>query len=162
MTLPAVLLDEFHERSLQADLALALSLQSQEILRPDLRIVLMSATLDGDALRDFLGARLVTSEGRVFRSRCATSHSGTGARVEESVARTVLAALAADAGSILAFLPGAGDPPLSLDSESSALRPALNLIPLFGALASDEQGRRHHAGSCGPTEGGTRHFYCGE
>ena len=106
----AVLFDEFHERSLDADLGLALALDAQQGLREDLRLLVMSATLDGARVRSLLGdAPLVESEGRAYP--VATRYVGRdpGARIEDEVARVTLEALARESGSILVFLPGLGE-----------------------------------------------------
>lgn len=105
-----VIFDEFHERSLHADLGLALALQSRAILRNDLRLLVMSATLDGAPVSALLGqAPIVTSEGR--HHPVATRYVGArpGRRVEAAVAATVRTALSDEPGDVLAFLPGAGE-----------------------------------------------------
>ena len=103
----AVLFDEFHERSLDADLGLALALDAQAGLREDLRILVMSATLDGARVASLLGdAPVLYSEGRAFP--VVTHYLGydPNLRLEEQVGRAVLSALAQDSGSILVFCPG--------------------------------------------------------
>ena len=104
----AVLFDEFHERSLDADLALALALEAQAGLRPDLRLIVMSATLDTARTAALLpGARTIVSEGRTFPVE--TRHLGDAApvtRLEDRVGKAVLRATAEDEGDVLAFLPG--------------------------------------------------------
>ncbi|MCC6243637.1 MAG: ATP-dependent helicase HrpB [Gemmatimonadaceae bacterium] len=107
----AVVFDEFHERSLHADLGLALALETQEHLRPELRILIMSATLDGDqvarVLREPSGdVPVVRSDGRMYP--VVTHHRAPRAdeRIEASVARTVREALANETGDVLVFLPG--------------------------------------------------------
>lgn len=136
----AVVLDEFHERSLQADLALALTLQSQEILRPDLRIVVMSATLDGASVAGLLRAQTVTSEGREFPVEIRHVARRPEIRVEDAVARAIDGALARDAGSVLAFLPGTAEIHRTLDVlRGFSLPQDVKVIPLFGALSSGEQ-----------------------
>ena len=99
--------DEFHERSLHADLALALSLQVQEVLREDLRILIMSATLDGQDLAARLNAPVVRSEGRQFPVEVRYLVPDN-APVALQVVRGIRQALKVQAGDILAFLPGAG------------------------------------------------------
>jgi ATP-dependent helicase HrpB len=110
----AVLLDEFHERSLQGDLALALVLESQQALRPDLRVLVMSATLDGSAVAALLAddaghAPVVRSAGRMFP--VATHHRPPrrDERPERTVARVVREALETEPGDLLVFLPGAAE-----------------------------------------------------
>ena len=114
----AVLFDEFHERSLQADLGLALTLDAQAVLRDDLRVLAMSATLDGARvaalLADPLGtpAPVVTSEGRVYpvEVRWAPRRPDAGPHaLEGAVAAAVRSALAAHPGDVLVFLPGAAE-----------------------------------------------------
>jgi ATP-dependent helicase HrpB len=106
----AVLFDEVHERSLDSDFGLALALDAQGALRPDLRIVAMSATLDGARFSDLMdGAPVIESEGRSwpldvrYRSRTAD------ARIEDAVAAAIRASLRDDSGGILAFLPGVAE-----------------------------------------------------
>jgi len=107
----AILFDEFHERSLDGDLALALALEAQAAIRPDLRLIVMSATLDTVRVASLMpGARSVTSEGRSFP--VATRHLGDAPalrsheRAEDRVARAILQAIAEEPGDVLAFLPG--------------------------------------------------------
>jgi ATP-dependent helicase HrpB len=105
-----VIFDEFHERSIHADLGLALTLQTQELVRPDLRLLVMSATLDGAAVSALLGeAPIVTSEGRAFPVELRYLAPRAGVPVEALVASTIRRSLASDDGSILVFLPGAGE-----------------------------------------------------
>src|SRR5215470_19472600 len=106
----AVLFDEFHERSLDADLGLALALDAQRGLREDLKLLVMSATLDGARVAKLLGtAPAITGEGRAFPVE--TRYLGRDSRkgIEPQVADAVMRALAADPGSILVFLPGAAE-----------------------------------------------------
>ncbi len=103
-----VIFDEFHERSLPADLGLALTLQSQAILRPDLRILVMSATLEGGPVADLLGgAAVITSEGRSFPVETIHVTRRPGTQVEVAAAGTVRRALDEETGDVLVFLPGA-------------------------------------------------------
>src|SRR5579864_2878929 len=105
----AVLFDEFHERSLDADLGLALARDVQQGLREDLRIVVMSATIDGARVAELLGkAPVIASEGRAFpvETRYAGRDSGP---IEPQVADTIMRAMRAETGSLLAFLPGAAE-----------------------------------------------------
>jgi len=104
-----VIFDEFHERSLQADLALALCLQVQQVLRDDLRLLIMSATLDGDKLSALLGqAPIITSQGRQFPI---THHyiPETDSPLPVRMSKAILRALRENEGDLLAFLPGAGE-----------------------------------------------------
>ncbi|GIK81138.1 MAG: ATP-dependent helicase HrpB [Pseudorhodoplanes sp.] len=139
----AILFDEFHERSLDADLGLALALDVQRGLREDLKILVMSATLDGARVARLIGdAPVVESEGRAFPVE--TRHLGRDPRapVERQVADAVLRALRADPGSVLAFLPGAGE----IRRAEQLLRervddPAVDIVALYGALEAGVQDR---------------------
>jgi ATP-dependent helicase HrpB len=137
----AVLFDEFHERSIHADLGLALTLQTQELLRPDLRILVMSATLDGRAVSALLGnAPIVTSEGRRHTVEIRHLPTSTNARIEDAVAMSVRSALARDEGSILAFLPGQGEIRRTLSAlERGGLPDDVCLLPLYGDLSPAAQ-----------------------
>ncbi|PPD16239.1 MAG: ATP-dependent helicase HrpB [Methylobacterium sp.] len=134
--LAAVLFDEFHERSLDADFGLALALESQAALRPDLRLVVMSATLDDERLSALLGeAPVIRSEGRTYPVE--TRYLGRDAtkRIEEQLAGSILSALRSEPGSILAFLPGQGEIERVARLLEEARLPAdVDLCPLFGAL----------------------------
>ena len=132
----ALLFDEFHERSIHADFGLALALQTQELLRPELRILVMSATLDGAAVASLLrGAPIVTSEGRVHPVEIRHLAVRQNARIEDSVAAAVRTALARDDGSILAFLPGAPEIRRCLGLlERGALPGDVRVLPLYGDL----------------------------
>jgi ATP-dependent helicase HrpB len=131
-----LLFDEFHERSVQADLGLALSLQAQEVLRPDLRILVMSATLDGAAVSGVLGgAAVITSAGRLHPVEVRYVSRRDGQRPEAAVAAAVRHALTRDPGSVLAFLPGAAEirRTLALLDDGSLPRD-VRLHPLYGDL----------------------------
>src|SRR6185295_7703303 len=106
-----VILDEIHERSLEADLALALCLDAQAMLRPDLRLLAMSATLDGARLCAIMNAPIVESAGRMHpvEIRHAARDIPNARELPEAMARAIRAALAEDGGDILAFLPGMGE-----------------------------------------------------
>ena len=105
-----VVFDEFHERSLQADLGLALTLQSQSLLREDLKILVMSATLETEAVAALLGnAPVICSSGKNFPIQTYYLPRPAEGRVENNVAATVQAALQEQTGDILVFLPGAGE-----------------------------------------------------
>ncbi|MFL4989134.1 MAG: ATP-dependent helicase HrpB [Microvirga sp.] len=137
----AVLFDEFHERSLDADLGLALALDAQGGLREDLRLLVMSATLDGARVAGLLGdAPVIRSEGRAYPVE--TRHLGRdpNRRIDAEVADAVARALRAESGSILAFLPGQGE----IRRVETLLRariadPAVDIAPLYGALDRAEQ-----------------------
>ncbi len=132
----AVLLDEFHERSLDADLGLAFALQSQAILRPDLKLVVMSATLDAAPVARLMDdAPVIESQGRMFPID--TRYLGRDPRqgLDEQVARVVLRALAEEDGSLLVFLPGQGEIRRVERLLGERLRnPAVDVEPLYGAL----------------------------
>jgi ATP-dependent helicase HrpB len=105
----AVLFDEVHERSLDSDFGLALALDAQMGLRPDLRLVAMSATLDGTRFADLMAAPVIESEGRSWPLTLRHIGRKAEARIEDEMARAVRLALADGAGDILAFLPGVGE-----------------------------------------------------
>ena len=137
----AVIFDEFHERSLDADLGLAFARDVQRLLREDLRLVVMSATLDGAAVARLLGdAPVLRSEGRSFPVE--TRHVGRdpALRMEAQMARTIRRALAADAGSVLVFLPGQGEiARVARELEEGGLPGDVRVCPLYGALTPAEQ-----------------------
>lgn len=137
----AVLFDEFHERSLDADLGLAFALDCQRALRDDLRILVMSATLDGARVASLLeGAPVIESEGRAYP--VITRHLGRdmGARIEDDMARAVHRALATENGSILAFLPGQAEIRRVAERLAAEVSdPDVILAPLFGAMDSAAQ-----------------------
>ncbi|MBS7538714.1 ATP-dependent helicase HrpB [Ancylobacter lacus] len=139
----AVLFDEFHERSLDADLGLALALDAQGGLREDLRLLAMSATLDGARVARLLGeAPVIESAGRAFPVETVYLGRDPRAPVERQVAEAVLRALAAERGSVLAFLPGAAEIRRTERLLAEALRdPAVDIAPLYGALEGREQER---------------------
>ena len=105
----AVLFDEVHERSLDSDFGLALALDAQAGLRPDLRLVAMSATLDGARFAKLLDAQVIESEGRMFPLTLRHVGRRAEARIEDEMAATIRRALAEEAGDLLAFLPGVGE-----------------------------------------------------
>lgn len=106
----AVLFDEFHERSLDADLGLSLALDAQAGLRDDLRLLVMSATLDGARVAGLMGdAPVIVSEGRAFAVETRHTRREPNERVEDAVARVLRRALREETGSVLAFLPGQGE-----------------------------------------------------
>ena len=139
----AVLFDEFHERSLDADMGLALALDAQAGLREDLRILVMSATLDGARVRTLLGdAPLIESEGRAYPVE--TRHVGRNAGEDpaEAVTRVVLRALDEETGSILAFLPGQGEILRCAERLRERVRDrTVDIAPLFGAMDRADQDR---------------------
>ncbi len=138
-----VLFDEFHERSLDADLGLALAVEAQALLRPDLRILVMSATLDGARVARLLGdAPVIESQGRQFPIETIYLGKTPQVSIEELTVRAVRRALAERAGSVLVFLPGQAE--IRRVERLLAERfvdPAVILAPLYGALDVDEQDR---------------------
>ncbi len=136
-----VLFDEFHERSLDADLGLALARDVQQGLREDLRLLVMSATIDGARVAKLLGdAPVIASEGRAFAVE--TRYAGRDARpIEPQMADTIVRAMRAEPGSLLAFLPGAGEIRRTQALLDGRLDPAADIVALYGALAGDEQDR---------------------
>lgn len=137
----AVLFDEFHERSLDADVGLALALDAQAGLRDDLRIVAMSATLDGARVAGLMGgAEIVESEGRAFPVETRYLGRDSNERLEEAVIRAVTRALAEERGSILVFLPGQGEIQRVANFLGERRLPAdVDIAPLFGAMDRKEQ-----------------------
>ena len=139
-----VVFDEFHERSLDADLGLALALQAQALLRPDLRILVMSATLDGARVAQALGpgTPVVESHGRQYPVATEWLGAPPDARdVPDAVAAAVRTALSREDGSVLAFLPGTAEIRRAADALAGALPPDVDLAPLFGDLDAGEQDR---------------------
>lgn len=134
-----VIFDEFHERSLQADLALALCYQMQQILRPDLRLLIMSATLDGAKLSALLNqAPILTSEGRQFPVKLNYVSVDEKTPLHLNMARAIRKALSEQQGDILAFLPGAGEIQRTqqlLEQEGVSA----NVLPLYGDLSQQKQ-----------------------
>lgn len=159
----AVIFDEFHERSLQADLGLALAIDARANLTPDLKLLVMSATLDGEAIASLLGdAPIVTARGRMFpvESRFVGKGSpmlpptsfGPGRQEfpEEVVARTVERALREESGDVLVFLPGAREI-RRVQSLLGGLDPKVRVFPLFGELSGEDQ-----EAALSPAAAGTR------
>jgi ATP-dependent helicase HrpB len=128
-----LIFDEFHERSLHADLALALSLQVQQILRDDLHLLIMSATLDGDRLSDLLDAPVVRSSGRQYPVSIHYLSDTTDTQIANRVVRGIRKAVSDNSGDILAFLPGAGEIARAAEALEAAAVPAV-LYPLYGDL----------------------------
>lgn len=137
----AIIFDEYHERSLQSDLALALTREAQQILRPDLRIVIMSATLDTTAICQMLEAPLVESRGRMFPVSLVRSHDEANAQnVVEVTARAICLAHREHEGDILVFLPGQGEIMRCQEMLAGALGDT-HICPLYGLLSPQEQRR---------------------
>ncbi len=139
----AVLFDEFHERSLDADLGLALARDAQQGLREDLRILVMSATLDGARVAKLLGdAAVVESEGRAFPVETRYLGRKPDATIERQMADAIASALRTDAGSVLAFLPGAAEIRRTHTFLTERVHDAaIDIVPLFGAMEAAAQDR---------------------
>ena len=137
----AVLFDEFHERSLDADLGLALARDAQQGLRPDLKLLVMSATLDGARVAALLGnAPVIESEGRAHPVETRYLGRDTRAPIERQLADAVERALRAEIGSILVFLPGAGEIRRTEMLLKDRVREGnVDVVALYGALAAREQ-----------------------
>jgi ATP-dependent helicase HrpB len=139
----AVLFDEFHERSLDADLGLALARDAQVGLREDLRILVMSATLDGARVAKLLGdAPVIASVGRAFAVETRYLGRKADAPLERQMADAIAIALRADPGSVLAFLPGAAEIRRTQNFLGERIHDAaIEIVPLFGALDAAVQDR---------------------
>ncbi|MDB5417788.1 MAG: helicase [Phenylobacterium sp.] len=154
-----VIFDEFHERSLDADLGLALARDAQALLREDLRLLVMSATLDGAAVARLLdpntagGAPVIESHGRSFPVDTLYLGRDDRLRLEDQAVRAVERALAAETGSILVFLPGQGEILRTAErlAERLRARPEIEIAPLYGALDPAAQDR-----AIGPAPAGRR------
>jgi ATP-dependent helicase HrpB len=137
----AILFDEFHERSLDGDWGLALALDARA-LRPDLRLLVMSATLDGARVAALLdNAPVVESAGRAFPVETIYAEPDPLLRLEDQVAAATLAALRDHEGSALVFLPGQGEILRTAERLSARLPPNTDMAPLYGQLTPAEQDR---------------------
>jgi ATP-dependent helicase HrpB len=137
----AVVFDEFHERSVHADLGLALALEAKALFREDLRILVMSATLDASPVAALLGGvPVVGSEGRLHPVETRWRRHPVDGPVEGAVAATVARALAEDAGDILVFLPGVAEIRRTAARLAAAELPAgVRVFPLYGDLSREDQ-----------------------
>ncbi|RYU84272.1 ATP-dependent helicase HrpB [Hymenobacter persicinus] len=144
----AVLFDEFHERSLQADLGLALALDAQAVLRPDLRLLIMSATLEAERLGAWLGAPVVRSAG--LQHAVATHYlsparvAAAGNRPNDRLATLTPAVIRESlthhpTGDLLVFLPGRADQRRTAEKLAGALPPTVDLHVLHGELPAEQQ-----------------------
>jgi ATP-dependent helicase HrpB len=148
----AVLFDEFHERTLDADFGLALALDVQSGLRDDLRILVMSATLDVARVAALLGnAPVVESAGRAFPVEIRYGERRTAERIEAAMVRAIRSALAEESGSILAFLPGQGEIRRTGEMLQGDLPDNAIITPLYGDLSGAAQDA-----AIGPPDAGTR------
>lgn len=140
-----IIFDEFHERSIHADLALALSRETQQILRTDLKILIMSATLDGEKLSVLLAnAPVLTSLGRQYPIKINYLPSVNDEPLPKQMAKAIVKALNTDEGDILAFLPGAGEIQrtqtlLEEEYQSIVLGKNIAIYPLYGDLPQQQQ-----------------------
>ena len=149
-----IIFDEFHERSLIADTGLALCLESQAALRPDLRLIVMSATLDVTAVAELLGGcPSVLCEGKVYPVQMrhipptlragqmvgGAAHAGAGPLLWRHMADVITHLMQTDQGSLLAFLPGAGEIRHLTDLLEGKLAADVALCPLYGNLSAREQ-----------------------
>jgi ATP-dependent helicase HrpB len=137
----ALLFDEFHERGLESDLGLALALEAQKALRPDLRILVMSATLDGVAVAKLLGdAPVVRSPGRAFPVTIEWQDRPEERALLDTLARTLRRALGQAPGDALVFLPGVAEIRRTAE-RLDGLGPNVDVVPLYGDLSAEQQDR---------------------
>ena len=136
-----VIFDEFHERSLNTDEAFALTRQCQELLREDLRLVVMSATIDATALAEALRCPILESKGRMFPVEVThTEEEADAQNVAQLVAKTILQAHREREGDILAFLPGEGEI-RRVEEQLEGRLGRTQIYPLYGLLSNSEQAR---------------------
>lgn len=148
----AVIFDEFHERSLDADFGLALALDCQSALREDLRIIVMSATLDVAKVSGLLEtAPVIESEGRSYPVEIRYEDRPAGERIEESTARAIMKSHREESGSILAFLPGQGEIRRTAEMLEGRFDSETLVAPLYGNLSQREQDQ-----AIRPAQDGTR------
>lgn len=137
-----VIFDEFHERNLHSDLALALCLDAQQGLREDLKVLVMSATLDGDRVARLLDAPLLRSEGRSYPVAERYLPREPQGRIPEVAASAVVRAVKEESGDILLFLPGVGEIRRTLEQlQDDPVCAGIDLYPLYGDLPHSEQER---------------------
>ncbi len=134
-----IIFDEFHERGIITDTALALALETQRTIRPDLKIVVMSATIDATSICQELKAPLIESEGKMFDVEVSYGDEATVRNFAEVVAATVCKAWRETEGSILAFLPGEGEIAKCAEMLEGSFSHSTVLYPLYGRLSSKEQ-----------------------
>ena len=147
----AILFDEFHERHLAADLGLALARDVQNALRPDLRLVVMSATLDGERVAAWLDAPRITSAGRAHPVRIVHPPARSQESPVAHLTRTVPLALAEQPGDVLAFLPGKREIAQAGRLLDGTLDGSVEIVTLHGELALDAQ-----RAALSPAPAGTR------
>ena len=138
-----IIFDEFHERSLNADLGLALCLDAQQAVREDLRVLVMSATMDCDAVSRLLGgAPVLSGQGRLFDVTTRYRSSAVRLPVEAEAAATAAQALGIDDGSMLVFLPGEAEIRRTAELlNKRSLPPDVAVLPLYGNLSRQDQDR---------------------
>lgn len=145
-----IIFDEFHERSLHADLALALTLQVQQLIRPDLKILIMSATLDTDAISGVLNnAPVISSKGRTFPVTVKYVPPDKDETLSQAVTKAIVRAFREQQGDILTFLPGSGDIHRVQSNLEQQSIEAL-VCPLYGDLPFKKQQEailKHPAGT---------------
>jgi ATP-dependent helicase HrpB len=146
-----VIFDEFHERSLLADLGLALLLDAQSALRPDMRILIMSATLDATALGHVLQAEVLSAEGRCFEVITHYRERPLQNTLDRDIAQEVLRALRSEQGSVLVFLPGAAEIRRTAGLLTGSVPADVHVVPLYGNLSRADQDR-----AIAPAAPGTR------
>ena len=145
-----VVFDEFHERSIHADIALALCREAQQVLRPDIRILIMSATLDMPKLTELLNAPVVVSQGRQYPVEIIHTETRDDFMIGEFTAQTIIQASKEKEGDILAFLPGEGEirtceEILRKKTKGIAIHPLYGMLPQgkqFAAIMPDRNGKR--------------------
>jgi ATP-dependent helicase HrpB len=135
-----LIFDEFHERSLQTDLALALAREAQGILRPDLKLVLMSATIDAAGICAALGAETVSCEGKMYPVELRHEGDVAPETIVEATVKMIRTAHKEHEGDILAFLPGEGEIRRSVEAFGMSLG-LTHICPLYGMLSMEEQHR---------------------
>ncbi|MBA70447.1 MAG: ATP-dependent helicase HrpB [Rhizobiales bacterium] len=137
-----VIFDEFHERALEADFGLALALDIQSGLREDLRLLVMSATLDVERVAALLETQaVVESAGRAYPVDIRHADRPGGERIEDTMVRTIRRLHGEEKGSILAFLPGQGEIVRTAEMLGQSLGEATSVFPLYGGLTGEEQDR---------------------
>lgn len=135
-----IIFDEFHERNLFSEVALALAREVQQVLRPDLRILLMSATIDAEQLSQLLGSQVIQSKGRQYPVEINYLNEVDEYSIGEDTARQIIPLAKKHSGDFLVFLPGQGE----IKKTEEILRRALPedvIVPLFGQLSPSEQNR---------------------
>ncbi|TKB07730.1 MAG: ATP-dependent helicase HrpB [Mesorhizobium sp.] len=136
----ALIFDEFHERSLDGDFGLALALDVQGALRPDLRLLVMSATLDGARVAKLLaGAPVIESEGRAYPIEIRYDERPAGVAIEDAMAKAVRSTLATEQGSVLSFLPGQREIERTAERLLGNVAADTDIVPLYGQLDNRTQ-----------------------